>query len=89
MEQQRIQNDLPAEITPTLYLGNCQCAHDVQRLQTLNIRRALNMAGPTATPSAVVDAYAANGIAYKVICARKMKRITHCWTNVGKKRMPL
>lgn len=70
MEQQRAQIDLPVEITPTRYLGNCQCAHDLQKLQTLNIRRVLNMAGPTATPSAVVDAYAANGIAYKVICAQ-------------------
>jgi len=70
LARQTQQADLPTAITPTLYLGNCQSAHDLEKLQRLGIRRVLNMAGPSATPLAIVEAYAKHGITYNVMNAQ-------------------
>ena len=67
---QRCHDDLPVEITPTLYLGNCQCALDLVKLQRLGIQRVLNMAGPLAVlPKTIEQAMQEVGIKYKVIAA--------------------
>lgn len=64
------QNDLPVEITPTLYLGNCQYIQNLDNLEQLGIQHVLNMAGDmTAFPKPLDQALRERGITYKVIHA--------------------
>ena len=64
------QNDLPFEILPTLYLGNCRYIQDLNTLERLGIQRVLNMAGHMrAFPKPLDQALRERDIAYKVINA--------------------
>ena len=64
------QNDLPVEITPTIYLGNCQYIQDLHKLKELGIHRVLNMAGDMKVfPKPLNQALRELGIVYKVIGA--------------------
>ena len=66
----KAQNNLPVEISSSLFLGNCQYIQDLDRLETLGIRRVLNMAGPIqAFPKPLPQELAERGIRYKEIHA--------------------
>ena len=65
----REQANLPVAILPALYLGNCQCAQDLKKLESLGIRRVLNMAGPLAVPKHMGQEMQERRMKYKVINA--------------------
>ena len=69
LSRQRAQNDLPVQISPHLFLGNCQCVADVDKLRRLGIKRVLNMAGSVASAYTNQQALREIGIVQKVIAA--------------------
>ena len=63
------QHDLPKHIFKNIYLGNANSVQDIDKLQSLKIKRVLNMAGPYAVKKGLVREMKHRGITYKCIDA--------------------
>ena len=66
---ERKQHDLPKHIFKNIYLGNANSVQDIDKLQSLKIKRVLNMAGPYAVKKGLVREMKHRGITYKCIDA--------------------
>jgi hypothetical protein len=70
LQQNHIQDNLPAHIYGRVYLGDATSVQDIAKLKQLGINRVLNMAGPLALKKRAVRAYEKECIEYMRITAQ-------------------